>query len=98
MAACRHGIWRPIVNVTQLASEPGRSRNARMHSRLLAIMLSARHFGVELHFADFRGEPDQDIPTAAALCNWAQSGGMCSRMYRTNWQGLVSGPHIGPVV
>jgi ATP-binding cassette, subfamily B, bacterial HlyB/CyaB len=61
-------------------------------------MLCARYFGVELHFAEFRDEPDQDVPTVTALCNWAQSAGMCSRMYRTNWQNLVSEITSGPVV
>ena len=62
------------------------------------MMFCARYFGVELRPDEFRGERGKEVPSADALCSWARSAGMWSRVFQTHWQRLISAPNAGPVV
>ncbi|WP_216855945.1 hypothetical protein, partial [Acidisphaera sp. S103] len=58
------------------------SNRGPIHPRLLAMMMAARYYGLELDPGDFRLGSDETAPTAAALSKWAQNTGMWSRALR----------------
>ena len=63
-------------------SPEGPPRGAPIHPRLLAMMMAARYFGLELDPAEFRNAPGETVPGAAALSDWAKNAGMWSRALR----------------
>jgi ATP-binding cassette subfamily B protein len=69
-----------------------------IHPRLLAMMMAARYYGLELDPGDFRLAPGEAAPTAAALSSWAQGTGMWSRALRLRWRHLFTITGAGPVV
>ncbi|MGD0104928.1 MAG: peptidase domain-containing ABC transporter [Rhodopila sp.] len=69
-----------------------------IHPRLLAIMMAARYYGLELDPNDFSLAPGEASPTAAALSLWAQNAGMWSRALRLRWRHLFTVTGAGPVV
>ncbi len=69
-----------------------------IHPRLLAIMMAARYYGLELDPTDFRLAPNETVPTAAALSSWAQNAGMWARGLRLRWRNLFTVTGAGPVV
>ena len=80
-------------------SAGGQSGNrGPIHPRLLAIMMAARYYGLELDPGDFRLAPAETSPTAAALSSWAQGAGMWSRALRLRWRHLFNVTGAGPVV
>ncbi len=75
----------------------GESRGP-IHPRLLAMMMAARYYGLELDPNDFRLAAGEPAPTAAALSSWAQNTGMWSRALRLRWRHLFTVTGAGPVV
>ncbi len=73
-------------------------RGAPIHPRLLAMMMAARYFGLELDPAEFRNGPGETEPGAAALSDWAKNAGMWSRALRLKWRHLMHLSGTGPVV
>ncbi len=71
---------------------------APVHPRLLAMMMSARYFGLDLDPSEFRLGPGETMPTAAALSAWAQNTGMWSRALRLRWRHLFTIGGNGPVI
>jgi subfamily B ATP-binding cassette protein HlyB/CyaB len=69
-----------------------------IHPRLLAMMMAARYYGLELEPDDFRLAQGEPAPTAAALSSWAQGTGMWSRALRLRWRHLFTVTGAGPVV
>src|SRR5690348_16267620 len=69
-----------------------------IHPRLLAMMMAARYYGLELDPNEFRLGQDETQPTAAALSVWAQAAGMWARALRLKWRHLFSVTGAGPVV
>ena len=69
-----------------------------IHPRLLAMMMAARYYGLELEPGDFRLGQGETAPTAAALSTWAQGTGMWSRALRLRWRHLFTVTGAGPVV
>jgi ATP-binding cassette, subfamily B, bacterial HlyB/CyaB len=78
-------------------STAGGSRGP-IHPRLLAMMMSARYFGLDLDPNEFRLGPGDTMPTAAALSAWAQNVGMWSRALRLRWRHLFTVGGDGPVI
>jgi ATP-binding cassette subfamily B protein len=66
--------------------------------RLQAVLQAARHHGIELDLAEFRAQPGEGEPSAAALSQWAQAGGLWARAVRIGWRQLLKLPDSGPVV
>jgi len=83
---------------TGLSGTGGGSAGGPIHPRLLAMMMSARYYGLELDPGEFRLAPGETTPTAAALSKWAQDAGMWSRALRLRWRHLFSVSGAGPVV
>ncbi len=73
-------------------------RGAPIHPRLMAMMMAARYFGLELDPNEFRLAPGETAPSAAALSDWAKSSGMWSRALRLKWRHLMNFGGTGPVV
>ena len=73
-------------------------RGGPIHPRLLAMMMAGRYYGLELDPIEFRGDPGEAAPSAAALSIWAQNAGMWSRAVRLRWRHLMSFQYTGPVV
>jgi subfamily B ATP-binding cassette protein HlyB/CyaB len=73
-------------------------RGGPINSRLLAMMMAGRYYGLELDPVDFRGAVGDTAPSAAALSTWAQNAGMWSRAVRLKWRHLMSFQDTGPVV
>jgi ATP-binding cassette, subfamily B, bacterial HlyB/CyaB len=71
---------------------------APIHPRLLAMMMAARYFGLDLDPNEFRAGPGDTVPTAAALSAWAQNTGMWSRALRLRWRHLFTIGGNGPVI
>jgi ATP-binding cassette, subfamily B, bacterial HlyB/CyaB len=104
------GNSRAPVTVAQAGGHGGGTAGAGMsmegdgggrgpiHPRLLAMMMSARYFGLDLDPNEFRMGPGDTIPTAAALSAWAQSTGMWSRALRLRWRHLFTVGGNGPVI
>jgi ATP-binding cassette, subfamily B, bacterial HlyB/CyaB len=76
----------------------GGPRGAPIHPRLLAMMMAARYFGLELDPHEFRNGPGETVPGAAALSDWAKNAGMWSRALRLRWRHLMNLSNTGPVV
>jgi subfamily B ATP-binding cassette protein HlyB/CyaB len=76
----------------------GGKRGAPIHPRLLAMMMAARYFGLELDSVEFRHGPGETVPSAAALSDWAKNAGMWSRALRLKWRHLMNLSNTGPVV
>lgn len=66
--------------------------------RLLAMIMAARHHGIELDPRDYRLPAGEDCPTAASLSAWAQEAGMWTRALRLRWRHLAQYRGSGPVV
>lgn len=73
-------------------------RGAPLHPRLMAMMMAARYFGLELDPAEFRNAPGETVPGPAALADWAKNSGMWSRALRLQWRHLMNLTGTGPVV
>jgi subfamily B ATP-binding cassette protein HlyB/CyaB len=85
--------------MTQEGDGSGASpRGAPIHPRLLAMMMAARYFGLELDPHEFRAGPGETVPGAAALSDWAKNAGMWSRAVRLRWRHLLHLSNTGPVV
>ncbi len=69
-----------------------------IHPRLLAMMMAARYYGLELDPGEFRLGENEPLPSAAALSRWAQTAGMWSRALRLRWRHLFNVTGAGPVV
>ncbi len=69
-----------------------------IHPRLLAMMMAARYFGLDLDPNDFRMGTGDTVPAAAALSAWAQNTGMWSRALRLRWRHLFTVTGNGPVI
>src|ERR1700692_1838288 len=80
------------------AASAGASRGAPIHPRLLAMMMSARYFGLELDPNEFRNPIGEAVPTAAAWSDWAKNAGMWARPLRLRWRHLLNLSNTGPVV
>jgi len=76
----------------------GPPRGAPIHPRLMAMMMAARYFGLELDPHEFRLAPGETVPGAAALSDWAKNAGMWSRALRLRWRHLMNLSSTGPVV
>jgi len=76
----------------------GAPRGAPIHPRLMAMMMAARYFGLELDPHEFRNGPGETVPGAAALSDWAKNAGMWSRALRLRWRHLMNLSSTGPVV
>ena len=77
---------------------PDAARGAPIHPRMLAMMMAARYFGLELDPHEFRNAPGETTPGAAALSDWAKNAGMWSRALRLRWRALMQFGNTGPVV
>lgn len=73
-------------------------RSGPIHPRLLAMMMAARYYGLDLDPVEFRGDPNEPAPTAASLSSWAQGAGMWARAVRLRWRHLMGLQDTGPVV
>jgi len=81
-----------------MSSTAGGAGRGPIHPRLLAMMMAARYYGLELDAEEFRLGQDETVPTAAALSAWAQTAGMWSRALRLRWRHLFNITGAGPVV
>jgi ATP-binding cassette subfamily B protein len=61
------------------------------------VILAARHYGVELDRDDLRFSAGR-TPEAAALVEWARSGGLWARGVRLSWSQLLGIESSGPFV
>jgi ATP-binding cassette subfamily B protein len=82
----------PIGPVTAGAAEP------EVNARIQAVIIAARFYGIELDPGEFRAEPGEKTPGAAALSAWAQGAGMWARAVRLRWRQLMRLQDAGPVV
>ena len=80
------------------AADGDAPRGAPIHPRLMAMMMAARYFGLELDPNEFRNGPGETVPGAAALAVWAKNSGMWSRALRLRWRHLMHLTGTGPVV
>ena len=69
-----------------------------LNDRLLAVLQTARHHGVELDPKEFVQSGPGGIPSAADLSQWAQNAGMWARAARVRWRHLLRLPNSEPVV
>ena len=69
-----------------------------IHPRLAALIAAARFHGMELDPAEFRADPGEEAPSAAALSDWAQGAGLWARAVRLRWRQLMRLRDSGPVV
>jgi ATP-binding cassette, subfamily B, bacterial HlyB/CyaB len=81
-----------------MSTEGDGGAGGTIHPRLLAMMMSARYFGLDLDPHEFRMGPGDTLPTAAALSAWAQNTGMWSRALRLRWRHLFTIGGSGPVI
>ena len=65
--------------------------------RVLAVVMAARHYGVELDRDDLRF-PEGRSPEPAALVDWLHSAGLWARGVSMRWQSLLGMQASGPVV
>lgn len=75
----------------------GGYNRGQIHPRLLALMMAARYYGLELDPNEFRLAPGETVPNAAALSAWAKETGMWSRALRLRWRHLFTVSSGGPV-
>src|SRR4051794_25532746 len=78
------------------AASGGNALPDETRPRIKVILKAARYYGVELDPVEFRSSAV--IPTAGALSDWAQNGGMWSRAVRIRWSHLMRLQETGPVV
>ncbi len=76
---------------------PDRDRDPA-HSRLHAVVMAARYYGMELAPEEFRSVELSAVPSAASLSVWAQNAGMWARAVRLRWRHLMRLRESGPVV
>ena len=81
-----------------MSSSTDARRQAAIHPRLLAMMTAARYYGLELDPHEFHAGPDEKIPEAGALSQWAQNSGMWARALRLRWRHLMGMSNGVPVV
>jgi ATP-binding cassette, subfamily B, bacterial HlyB/CyaB len=81
-----------------ISTEGASTRGAPIHPRLLAMMMAARYYGMELDPQEFRAQAGETVPAAASLSTWAQNAGMWSRAVRLRWKHLTHFSNTGPVV
>ena len=81
-----------------MSSDSGSQRGAPIHPRLLAMMMAARYYGLELDSFEFRLGDGETTPEAAALSTWAKNAGLWSRALRLRWRHLMHFTNTGPVV
>jgi ATP-binding cassette subfamily B protein len=65
--------------------------------RVLAVMMAARHYGVELDRDDLRF-PEGRSPEPAALVDWLRAAGLWARGVRMRWESLLGTQSSGPIV
>ncbi len=58
------------------------------NGRVLAVVAAARHHGVELRPTDFRPVVGEEVPSPAALANWARESGLYAKADRVRWRSL----------
>lgn len=73
-----------------VSSDRSASREGPIHPRLLAMMIAARYYGLELDPYEFRAGAGETEPTAASLSTWAQSTGMWAKALRLRWKHLMN--------
>ena len=73
-------------------------RSAPIHPRVLAMMMAARYYGLELDPQECRLGAGEAAPGAATLSEWAKNSGMWSRALRLRWRQLLNLGGGGPVV
>ncbi|MFO1061429.1 MAG: peptidase domain-containing ABC transporter [Dongiaceae bacterium] len=83
---------------TDIGNGPAPGAGRATGPRLQAVLGAARHHGVELDLAEYRPQPGDEVPSAAALSQWAQAGGLWARAVRIGWRQLLKLPDAGPVV
>src|SRR5262249_9034678 len=74
--------------VTMEEARPERSEPSP-HPRILAMAAAARFYGAELDPAEYRGQPAEEVPSAAALSLWSQNAGLWARAVRLRWRQLM---------
>ena len=74
------------------------TRSTPVASRLQAVIVAGRFYGMELDPAEFDAQTGEAEPSAAALSAWAQSAGMWARAVRLGWRQLLRLQDAGPVV
>jgi ATP-binding cassette, subfamily B, bacterial HlyB/CyaB len=77
-------------------SSGGNAMRDETRPRIKAMLKAAHYHGVELDPNEFRA--GAGAPTAGALSEWAQNGGMWSRAVRIRWSHLMRLQETGPVV
>ena len=75
--------------IENLPGQAGGAKEVPLHPRLQAMVQAARYQNVELDPNEFRNASGEPIPSAAALSQWAQNGGMWSRAVRIRWRQLL---------
>ena len=81
-----------------MSTDSGSQRGAPIHPRLLAMMMAARYYGLELDAVEFRLGDGETTPEAASLSTWAKNAGLWSRALRLRWRHLMHFTNTGPVV
>lgn len=66
--------------------------------RVLAMLVAARFYGMELDPKEYRRPQDEAYPSPASLSRWAQNSGMWARAVRLKWRQLLRLQDTGPVV
>ena len=56
--------------------------------RVLAVIAVARHHGIEMRAIDFRPTVGEEVPSPAALAEWARSVGLHAKAERVRWRSL----------
>jgi len=69
-----------------------------IHPRVLATVVAARFYGMELDPGEFRRAPGEESPSAQSLSQWVQNSGMWARALRLRWRQLMRLQDTGPVV
>ncbi len=69
----------------------------RLNPRVQAVIVAARHYGMELDPQEFHGAAE-DVPTSNALTAWLRNSGMWVRQARLRWRDLMKLNDAGPVV
>jgi hypothetical protein len=82
----------------QQANCHGPGVSDEIHPRLLAVIVAARFYGMELDPGDFPRMPGEHMPSAAALAVWLRNVGMWARAVRLRWRQLMRLQDTGPVV
>jgi len=83
-----------LLNSMQGAEKGGADQNEGvadrpLSPRLKAMLLAARHHGIELDLAAFRPPSGDAAPPANALATWAEDAGLWARALRMHWRHLL---------